>query len=142
VEAFFVGLAIWMGLLLIGFPYALLLGFVGGLLNIIPYLGPVLGALPAIFLAIADPANLNLSQSLVPVIAVYCLAQLFDNVVLVPFLVARIVNLHPFLVVLSVLLGANLFGVVGMIVSIPVVGALKVCFSVLYDHVLKFRNPS
>jgi putative permease len=142
VEAFFVGLAIWIGLIIIEFPYALLLGFVGGLLNIIPYLGPVLGALPAIFLAIADPSNLHLSENLIPVIAVYAVAQLFDNVVLVPFLVARIVNLHPILVVLSVLLGAHLLGVVGMIISIPVVGALKVCFSVLYDHILKVRNPS
>ena len=137
IETVIVGLVIWVGLLIIGFPYALVLAIFAAIVNIIPYLGPFIGFLPALMIAMGGGGD---STTLVALIIIFGIAQVIDNVILVPFLVAKIVNLHPVTVVLSVLIGAQLMGVLGMIICIPVVSTLKVTSTALYKHFTDFRS--
>lgn len=135
-ESFVVFLITWIGLLIIGFPYALILAIFSAILNIIPYLGPIIGAIPAFIISLSAGVD---STTLLQLLIVYGAAQIIDTVVLVPFLVAKIVDLHPVVVVVGVLLGAQLFGILGMIICIPVISTMKVTLSALYRHFTDFR---
>lgn len=137
VESFLVGLMIWIGLLVIGFPYALLLAFFAALLNPIPYLGPVIAVLPPMLIALSNQAS---ADTIFWVAMIYLIAQVIDTVLIVPFLVAKIVNLHAITVIIAVMIGSQLLGILGMIVSIPVASAFKVIFSSLYEHLTRFKD--
>ncbi|HTL11051.1 MAG TPA: AI-2E family transporter [Bdellovibrionota bacterium] len=129
VEAFLVGLMTTLGLYLVDSPYALLFGILAGITNIIPYLGPVLGAVPGLAVVWFDPTKSGLFW---PVLAVYGIANLVDTVFIFPVLVAKLVNLHPLVLIAAVILGQQFGGLVGMLVSIPVASAIKVVFGELY----------
>jgi putative permease len=136
-ESIIVGLVLWIGLIIIGFPYALVLALVGGLLNLIPYLGPIIGAVPAFLIALINGVSPSEYLSLC---MVYASAQIVDIVFVIPFVVAKIVDLHPVTVVLAVLIGAQVMGILGMIISIPLASTLKVTFSAVYRHLTEFRD--
>lgn len=136
-ESAIVAAVIWVGLLIMGFPYALLLASVAGLLNLIPYIGPIIGAIPA-FLIVA--INSGSSADYLWLSFIYGLAQIIDLALIVPLVVAKIVDMHPVTVVLAVMIGAQVMGVMGMIISIPIMGALKVTFYSLYKHMTEFRD--
>lgn len=118
-----------MGLFLIGFPYPFILGFIAGVTNILPYIGPVIGVIPAIFVGMLskDP-NVTVLSMLV----IYALANLIDMILVFPLLVSKIVNLHPILVVVSIIIGSQLGGIVGMIVIIPFIAFFKLLFKEIY----------
>ena len=137
IESFAVAIMVWIGLLFFGFPYALLLAVFAGLLNVIPYLGPLLGALPAFLIVLSNGGN---TPEMLILFAIYGMAQAIDAAILVPFLVAKIVDLHPVTVVVSVIIGSQLMGIVGMIICIPVVSALKVTSIAVYRHLTHFRD--
>ena len=125
VEAALVGLLTALGLMAVGEPYALVLGAIAGLGNIIPYIGPVLGAVPSILVVWLDPP---LRQLLLPVIGVHVVANVVDTAVIFPVVVAKLVNLHPIIMVLAVMVGGQYYGLVGMLISIPVATAVKIVF--------------
>jgi putative permease len=135
-ECLIVGMVTAIGLALISFPYALLLGMFAGLTNLIPYLGPILGAVPAFLLALVNGYP-GLDMALLA--AVYVVAQLIDAGFLIPLLVAKIVDLHPVTVIVVIIAGAQMMGVLGMIISIPVAGTLKVTVSTIYRHMIDTR---
>ena len=96
-EAAIVGAVVGIGLQVAGFPYASLLGLFAGLTNLIPYLGPLIGAVPAILIALISEDGLiasTMSLNLIIITAIYFFAQLIDIVFIIPFVVAKIVNLH------------------------------------------------
>ncbi len=128
---------IWIGLLILDFPYALVLSIFAGLLNLIPYVGPVIAAVPPIMIALV---NADASDTLWAIIFIYTLAQVIDAVLIVPFLVAKIVNLHPITVVLSVILGGKLLGVLGMLICIPAASVIKVTLFSIYRHLTGFKS--
>ncbi len=136
-EAFIVGTVAVIGLSIIGFPFAFLLGGFAAVTNLIPYLGPIIGAVPGVVIALVNQAP---PWDLALVIMVYVVAQLIDAGVLVPILVARIVNLHPVTVVLLIILGGQFMGVLGMIISIPLANALKVTFLAVYQHITQSKG--
>ena len=136
-EAGIVGVVIWLGLGLMAFPYASLLALFAALTNLIPYVGPFIGAVPALAIAII---NNEPSLTLFLVLSTYALAQLIDIVFIIPLVVAKIVNLHPVLVVVVIIIGSQLMGILGMIISIPVASVLKLTFTALYDHLIHFRS--
>ncbi|MCC7440813.1 MAG: AI-2E family transporter [Bdellovibrionales bacterium] len=129
VEAFLVGLMTTAGLLLVGAPYALLFGVLAGVTNIIPYLGPILGAVPALAVVWFDPTKGHL---LWQVLAVYGGANIMDTVFIFPVLVAKLVNLHPLVLIAAVIVGGQYGGLVGMLISIPIASAVKVVLSELH----------
>lgn len=111
----------------IGLPFAFMLGVLAGLLNIIVYIGPYLAAIPAVLIALSQSLGMALL-----VAAVYISVQALDAFVLTPNLLGRAVNLHPFSVIVAILVGAQLLGLLGIIVGIPVAATLKVLLDYYY----------
>ena len=122
IEASILGVLLMIGLWCIGYPYAFLLGLIGGITNIVPYVGPVLGWGAALLVGILQPYG---HSSLVAMTVVYLIGNLIDMAVVFPLLVSKIVNLHPLIVVASVILGSEVGGLVGMIVSVPAATFIK-----------------
>ena len=141
-EAAIVGLVVGLGLQLAGFPYASLLGLFAAVTNLIPYVGPIIGAVPAILIAlisddamVADAMTLNL----IIVTSIYFFAQLVDVVFIIPMVVAKIVNLHPVTVVIVIIVGSQVMGILGMVISIPVASAIKLIFTAVYEQLIDQR---
>lgn len=134
-ESGIIALIVWLGLLFLDFKYEFVLALFAGVTNLIPYIGPIVGFVPAAVIALTtnDP-----QLTLLLVLAVYGIAQLIDIFFIVPVVVAKIVDLHPVTVVLAVIVGAQLLGVLGMLISIPIFSALKVTIVAIYTHVTDF----
>jgi predicted PurR-regulated permease PerM len=117
-----------VGLLLLGVEYAVILGIIGAILNIIPYLGGIIAtALPML---IAFVTKDSVSAALL-VFGLYLFIQFIDNNFIIPKIVASRVQLNALISVIVVLIGGALWGVSGMFLSIPVTAILKVIF----DHI-------
>ena len=136
-EAAIVGFVIWVGLAIIGFPYASILAVFAALTNLIPYVGPFIGAIPALIIGIV---NNDPTFTLFLVALTYLIAQLIDIIFIIPMVVAKIVNLHPVFVVVVIIIGSQLMGILGMVISIPVASALKLTVTAVYDHLIYFRS--
>lgn len=136
-EAAMVGVVTLIGLLLIQFPYAFVIAAFAALTNLIPYIGPLLGALPAFAVALLNGAT---SLELLLLGLVFFVAQVIDAAILMPVVVAKIVNLHPVTVVIAIILGAQIMGVMGMILSIPAASVIKVTLSTVYFHLTDFKH--
>lgn len=135
-ECLIVGLVTALGLFVISFPYPLLLGMFAGLMNLIPYLGPILGAVPAFAIALVNGYS---GLEITGLAVVYVVAQAIDAGLLIPVMVAKIVDLHPVTVIIVIIAGAQLMGVLGMIISIPLAGTLKVTVGTVYRHLIDTR---
>lgn len=141
-EAAIVGFVVWIGLRVCGFPYATLLAIFAGLTNLIPYLGPLIGAVPAILIALISEDGMiasTMSVNLIIVTSIYFFAQLVDIVFIIPFVVAKIVNLHPVTVVIVIIIGSQVMGILGMMISIPIASAIKLVFQTFYRHLTEAR---
>lgn len=118
------------GLLIFGVPNAILIGFLGGLMNVIPYLGPIIGAALGIILASLSELSMGnydmLLITIVTVIAVFAGANFVDNFVLQPQIYSKRVKAHPVEVFLVIILGGKLAGIAGMIMAIPTYTVIKV----------------
>jgi putative permease len=136
IEAGIVGIIITTGLLIMGFPFAFLLGVLAAITNILPYIGPILGYVPALILALVDQSS---TSQLGAMTLLYVIANVIDLALVFPILVSRIVNLHPLIVVVSVILGSQLMGFAGMIISIPLAAFFKLLIIELYKEY--FSNP-
>lgn len=129
IEAIAVGALIALGLAILHVPYAAAIGIIGGVLNIVPYLGPVVAAVLAGFSGLAiSPVTALLA------IAVVFGVQQFDGLILNPRIMASNVDLHPVLVVFSLLIGATLFGVTGMLLAVPVAAIVKGVFVYYFER--------
>jgi putative permease len=131
VEAFIVGLMITLGLIVLDVKFALILGVVAGITNIIPYLGPLLGIVPALVVAFIEYGP---SSTTGAILLIYLIANAIDLALVFPILVSKIVDLHPVLVVVSVILGSQYLGLAGMIVSIPLAAAAKLLVTEIYQE--------
>lgn len=136
-EAAIVGIVVFVGLQIMSFPYAVILSIFAGLTNLIPYIGPIIGAIPALLVAVIDQGG---SMTVLLVTIIYFTAQIIDMVFIIPLVVAKIVNLHPVFVVLAIIAGAEVMGILGMIISIPVFSALKLICSAIYGQMLAQKS--
>jgi predicted PurR-regulated permease PerM len=115
-----------IGLSLCDTPMSLSIGFMAGLLNLVPYLGLVLGFAPAALLTFMH------TQEWMPVLevaGVFAFVQVMEGMVITPRLIGESIGLHPVAVIFAVLLGSELFGLVGMILGVPIVAILNVLIS-------------
>lgn len=136
-ESVIVGVVVWLGLYSIGTPYTSILALFAGLTNLIPYLGPVIGAIPGLVIAFV---NHDSFASVALISTVYLIAQLIDMLFVIPLVVARIVDLHPVTVVIVIIIGSQVMGILGMIISVPVASILKLVFTEFYNHVVDIRS--
>jgi putative permease len=136
-ESVIVGTVVLLGLYSIGTPYASILALFAGLTNLIPYLGPVIGAIPGLVIAFVNHDSL---ASVALISTVYLIAQLIDMLFVIPLVVAKIVDLHPVTVVIVIIIGSQVMGVLGMIISVPVASIFKLVFTEFYNHVVDIRS--
>jgi predicted PurR-regulated permease PerM len=121
-DAAFVGTLLGFGFFIIGIPNAFPLGVIGGLGHLIPYFGPVIGGVPAIILSIM--VNGDLSQ--VPLIFLVVLSvYTVDNGFVQPYVFGKSVDIHPILIILLIIAGGQMFGLIGMLLAIPVATVVK-----------------
>ena len=121
-----------LGLLLIGARFAILLGIIGAILNLIPYIGGLIGI---ILTAIVTLSNTGSVPITIGSAVVYLVVQFIDNNFLVPKIIGSSVQLNALVSILAVLVGGALCGVGGMFLSLPFVAICKVVF----DHVEELR---
>ena len=112
--ALIMGATVFVGLTLIGVPYALLLGVVAGVLEIVPIAGPILSALVGVSMAVLISPFLALLT-----LIFYIIVQQVENHILVPMLMKKATGLNPVVVIVALLAGAKLGGVLGMLISVP-----------------------
>ncbi len=138
VEAIIVGGIITLGLLVLDVKYAVILGFVAGLTNIVPYVGPFLGVAPAVVLGMLEYGMT--SPTMGAILTLYAIANVVDIFFVFPFLVSKIVNLHPMIVAVSVIVGSHYMGITGMVISIPMVAAIKLIITEIYNEIYTERS--
>ena len=125
-----------IGLYLVGTPMSLFIGLVAGLANLIPYLGIIVGFLPAALLTYLQV------QEWLPILwvmGVFGVVQMLEGMVITPRVLGDNIGLHPVAVIFAVLLGGELFGLVGIILGVPVVAVLNVLFR---RGILKYKSSS
>lgn len=115
------GVLVYVGLLILGVNYALILGVVAAFGEFIPYLGPVLAAIPAVFLAFTQSPLKALF-----VLIFYIIIQQIENQILVPKVMQKAVGLNPIVSIVALLIGAKVAGLVGVVLAIPVATAISV----------------
>jgi predicted PurR-regulated permease PerM len=135
-----IGLMTWLGNLILGTPYALLLGIIAGLLELIPNIGPTLAAIPAVLLALIFGSSYlpvsNLIFALL-VIGMYVLIQLIENQFIVPYVMGDAVNLPPLIVLIGTIAGATAFGILGALLATPIIATFDLLFRFVYRKILE-----
>ncbi|MBU0951475.1 MAG: AI-2E family transporter [Elusimicrobia bacterium] len=128
IESSCVGVLSIIGLLILGVDYAVLIGIVAGMANMIPYLGPFAGAIPALIIGFIKFQNISI---LIKVVAMFSIVQFIDNNLIQPIILSKGVNLHPVTVIFAIMAGAQVAGVIGMFLSVPIVCIIKATFMIL-----------
>ncbi|MBT8327660.1 MAG: AI-2E family transporter [Bacteroidia bacterium] len=123
-------IVITIGLTILGVQNALLIGLIAGIFNIIPYVGPLIGGLVGVSLAITSQLELHpdlniMSFGLVAILP-FAAAQLLDNFVLQPLIFSQSVKAHPLEIFIVILAAGSLGGVLGMILAVPVYSFLRI----------------
>ena len=124
-----VGLATTIGMLLIGAPYAIILGLISGLTEIIPIVGPIIGAIPGVLLALFSGGDWFL---LLKVVLVYVVVQQLENNLLVPKIQGDSVKLHPAIIMVALVIGSQVAGFVGLVAAVPVTAIARDIYLYLY----------
>lgn len=133
VLALVVGVLVFFGLTALGVKYALILAIIAAVLEVIPYVGPILSAVPAIFLAfLQSPFTGTL------VLGLYVLIQQIENHLLQPKIMEKAVGLHPVVVITVLLIGAKIAGVIGMVLAVPLASVV----SVFINDLITFASPA
>lgn len=118
---FIIGVAAGLGTWILGLPYPFLLGLGAGVTELIPMVGPVLGAIPAVFVALFGP-----TWRLLAVIVLFTVIQQVENNLLVPRVMKQTVGLSPLLTLVAIMVGARLMGILGALLAVPIAAALQV----------------
>jgi predicted PurR-regulated permease PerM len=124
-----IGVATGIAYSVLGLPAALLLALIAAIMEVIPIVGPLLGAIPALLVATTISP-----ETAIFTLAIYLLLQGIEGNVLVPVIMRNSVGLSPFLVLLSLLIGGTVGGILGAIVSVPLVAAITVILERLQDR--------
>ncbi len=132
IEASIVGGIITIGLLIIGVRFWVLLGILAGITNIVPYIGPILGAVPALIIVYFEN---GIGTTFGGVLILYMIANVIDIAIVFPVMISKIVDLHPIVVVISVIIGSQFFGFIGMIISVPIAAAVKLVALEFYKKI-------
>ncbi len=121
------GVLLYIGLTIIGLPFAIVFALLSAVLVVIPYYGSIIGAVPPVLFALADSPRLALLA-----LGVYVLVQQVESNVIIPLVMANRINLHPAPIVIGVLIIGQLFGFVGLFVAVPLLSALIILIDELW----------
>lgn len=118
---FLVGVSTYIGLVLLSIPFSLPLAILAGLLEIVPYIGPIISAIPAVIIGLGIAPIMGFAAA-----ALYFLIQQVENYVFVPKVMEKSVGVSPIIVLLALAIGFKIAGIAGVIISIPVVITIQV----------------
>ena len=135
-EAAIVGVLSAVVLYLIGIDYAIMIGVISGICNMIPYIGPIAGTVLAVIMALLSGQ---------PVLALWAtagmiLVQQIDNNLLAPKIVGDSVGLHPVFTMLAIVIGGNVGGLIGMLTAVPVAASAKILLGKWYDSHMQVKK--
>jgi len=135
-DATFVGTFIGFGFYFIGLPNALPLGVISGIGHLVPYLGPVVGGVPAIIISIMQTGDF----SQIPLILmVVLLAYSADSGIVQPLVFSKSVDMHPIIIILLILIGDQFFGIIGMLLAVPVATVIKTLVTEIYFAIKNYK---
>ncbi|MFC5703777.1 AI-2E family transporter [Cohnella faecalis] len=130
-----IGVLAYIGYLIIGMPYPLLMAMFVSLFDIIPYLGPFFGALPALVMATTVSWKMVL---LVAIVNIVC--QNLESNVISPQVVGKSMHMHPLTIIFVLLVGGELAGIIGMIMAVPFYAALKVVVQHVFAYYIRRKT--
>ncbi|TVQ79642.1 MAG: AI-2E family transporter [Flavobacteriales bacterium] len=144
IQVTLVATVVTTGLALFDIENALIIGVFAGMINIIPYLGPTLGAIFGIFVALTTNLDIDYSTQLVPfvmkIVSVFALVQMMDNFIFQPFIFSNSVNAHPLEIFLVIMAAASLAGISGMIVAVPTYAFLRIVLREFFSEFKAIRE--
>lgn len=126
-----IGVLATIAFMMIGLPYSILLGSIIGLTNVIPYFGPILGAIPAVFIAFTISV-----QKVFFVLGIVFVLQFVEGNILSPIVVGKSLQIHPLFIIFLLFLGGEIWGIIGMIIIVPMYAILKIVLL----HSLRLQN--
>jgi len=136
-EATVVGVLGAIALLILNVKYSIIIGIFAGLANMIPYVGPVAGAVPAIVVTLVNGGSMI---TIIYIIIAFAIVQFIDNMIVQPIVLSKSVDLHPLIIVFAVLIGGKFFGLLGLLLAVPAAGMIKVTSSEIYQGIKKFHH--
>jgi len=120
-----------LGLAILGVNYPLLLGVVTGCANVVPYLGPIIGGAVAVLVALVQFQSLSV---IAQVVILYLSLKLLDLVAIQPLAVGKGNDLHPVLLIASIIVGGHAWGIVGMVIAVPMITILQRIATLLFER--------
>jgi putative permease len=108
---------------IIGLNNSFVLGIIGGVTNIIPLAGPLIGAIPALLISLIQYGDLSM---FLPIVITVLVVQQIDEILVQPNIYGKILNMHPLAIILVILIGSELMGVMGMVLAIPIFTVITV----------------
>ena len=135
-DSMIVGLLSIVGLLILGVHYALVIGLVAGISNLVPYLGPIVAATLAILVSLTQVGDFS---AVGPILIMTLLIRLTDDFVVQPLCFSKTINMHPLTVLLLLIIGHEILGVGGMLLAIPLATVIKVSAVEMYWGLKNYR---
>ncbi|WP_026884541.1 AI-2E family transporter [Clostridium akagii] len=135
-EACIVGILSSIVLYFIGIDYAIVIGLIAGICNMVPYIGPVVGTILAVIMALLSGEPITAVWATIGMLVV----QQIDNNFLAPKIVGNSVGLHPVFTMLAIIIGGNVGGLIGMLIAVPVIASVKKLLSIWYNYHMEISN--
>jgi putative permease len=137
IDAFTVGVLAIIGLYLFDIRYAIFIGAIAGVANIVPYIGPLFGLTFGGLLVLMDIGSII---DILKVVGVLAFVKLIDTIAISPLAVGKSVNVHPLMVIIVISVGGLLHGVWGMLLSVPLYCSMRVSLRILYRGFVEYGN--
>lgn len=128
IVSFCIGVLLYIGYMVIGLDYALILAIIASFTSVVPYLGPAIAITPALIVALVTSPVMLLKM-----IAVWTIVQLIEGKLISPQIMGKTLKIHPITIIFVILTSGNLFGVVGILLAVPGYAVLKVVVSHIFN---------
>jgi len=135
---FLVSLILYIALSIMGVRFALIVAVFSGFAEIVPIIGPITaGAVAALIILVTGVSNFGLApvHAALIVIAIYFIVRQLEDYFVIPFVMGRIIDLHPLIILFAVISGGHLFGVLGFILAVPIAGVIKIILGFTLDRI-------
>jgi predicted PurR-regulated permease PerM len=123
IESILVAIMYIISYSVLGINYAIVLGLIGGITNIIPFAGPFIGAIPVVLISIMQYGDLRM---VLPIVISTVVVQQIDQIFIQPAVFSRIMSIHPLVMFLVILIGNEVLGVTGMVLAVPIYTIISV----------------
>jgi len=121
----------WM----VGLKYPLVLGIIIGITNVIPYFGPIIGAIPAGIIALTISM-----KTFIWVVVIIVILQFVEGNIISPYIFGKSLKMHPLFIIFALLVGGEIGGIIGLIIAVPILAIIKVCFVHFRNYLKRLRE--